>query len=127
MSWLKWIVISLAAVEAGWMVFDGGRAFALGDYVTPNVGPYQGQLGPWSKVISAVGIDPRSTLMKSIFVAYGAGWLLVTGAYGFNLPWASGVMVIAAAGSLWYLPIGTVLGSIQLVILLLGGWCYRGH
>ena len=46
MSWLKWIVISLAAVEPGWMVFDGGRAFALGDYVTPNVGPYQGQLGP---------------------------------------------------------------------------------
>lgn len=118
MGYLKWIVVALAVIEAGWMTFDGSRALLLGDYVTPRTGPHQGQLGPWSKIVSAIGIPPRSTFMKSTFVAYGMIWLLVAAAYAFGMPWASRVMVIAAAGSLWYLPLGPILGGIQLVILL---------
>jgi len=38
----------LAAVEAGWMLFDGSRALIVGDYVTAKSGPYAGQLGPWT-------------------------------------------------------------------------------
>jgi hypothetical protein len=117
MDWLKWVVTLLAVVEAGWMMFDGSRALALGDYVTPKAGPHKGQLGPWAKIVSIMGVEPRSTLMKSVFVVYGLGWLAVTGAYGFDLPRAWLMMVIAAAGSLWYLPLGTVLGGIQLAIL----------
>ncbi len=53
----------LAALEAGWMMFDGMRALIVGDYVTPKKGPYAGQLGPWSKLVSAIGLAPRSTLI----------------------------------------------------------------
>jgi hypothetical protein len=54
--------------------------------------------------------------------------LAVTGAYGFDFPWAWLMMVFAAAGSLWYLPLGTILGGTQLAILLLLGCGYfRGH
>jgi hypothetical protein len=127
MDWPKWVVISLAVVEAGWMIFDGSRALVLGDYLTAKAGPHKGQLGPWAKVVSAVGIEPRSTVMKSAFVAYGVGWLIVTGAYGFGFPWAWLMMLFAAAGSLRYLPLGTSLGGIQLAILLLGGGCLPGH
>lgn len=61
------MIAALALFEAGWMAFDGVRALATGDYVTPSSGPYAGQLGPWSQVVSAVGIPPRSTAMKAIF------------------------------------------------------------
>lgn len=126
MGWLKWVVILLAAVEAGWMVFDGSRALAFGDYLTPKAGPHKGQLGPWVKVVSAVGIEPRSTVMKSAFVAYGVGWLVVTIAYGFDFSGTWLMMLLAAAGSLWYLPLGTILGGIQIAILLLDGGGFRG-
>ena len=67
MAWLKWIIVLLAVTEAGWMTFDGLRALVVGDYVTPKTGEWAGQLGPWSRLVSAVGIEPRSTLMKCIF------------------------------------------------------------
>jgi hypothetical protein len=76
MRWLTRVVAVLAIIEAGWMLFDGSRALILGDYVTPTSGPYAGQLGPWTKLVSRVGIEPRSTLMKCIFTIYGAVWLL---------------------------------------------------
>lgn len=56
MHWLAGVVLVLAFIEAGWMAFDGGRALVVGDYVTPRSGQYAGQLGPWAKVVSTVGI-----------------------------------------------------------------------
>ena len=76
MGWLRWLVIALALAEAGWMAFDGIRALVVGDYVTPRSGSYAGQLGPWARLVSAVGIGPRSTLMKAVFAVYGLAWLV---------------------------------------------------
>src|SRR5688572_12949035 len=84
----RWLVVALAGIESGWMVFDGARALVVGDYVTPQTGEYAGQLGPWAALISAIGIDPRSTAMKLAFVGYGGAWLLVAGAFARRAPWA---------------------------------------
>jgi hypothetical protein len=46
MHWTGWIVAALAALNGGWMTFDGARALIVGDYVTPSSGEYAGQLGP---------------------------------------------------------------------------------
>ena len=113
------VILTLVVFEAGWFAFDGGRALMVGDYVTPKSGQYAGQLGPWKHVVSAVGIEPRSTLMKSIFLVYGLAWLAVAVCFCFNVSWAWWVMVFAAVGSLWYLPFGTVLSVIQIVLLML--------
>lgn len=61
MHWSGWIVVVLAAVNAGWMLFDGSRALVVGDYVTPSTGEYARQLGPWATLVEAVGLDPCST------------------------------------------------------------------
>jgi hypothetical protein len=120
MFWLRLIIIYLALSEAGWMALDGSRALIVGDYVTPSSGEYAGQLGPWSRLVSAVGIPPRSTLMKAIFVGYGLIWLLITAAFAFsNAPWTWYAMFLAALFSLWYLPIGTAFGLLQLILLLI--------
>lgn len=99
------------------MALDGTYAFVRGDYVTPRSGQYAGALGPWATVVRAVGVDPRSTAMKAFFVAYGVAWLVVDAAFATGAPWAGWAMVVAAAGSLWYLPVGTGLGILQLGLL----------
>ncbi len=119
MKILKWLIIILAFTEAGWMAFDGMRALILGDYVTPQSGPHAGQLGPWQNVVSAIGIAPRSTLMKTLFVIYGVAWLAIIVAFACNASWARIAMLLAALGSLWYLPVGTMMSVIIIVLLLL--------
>ena len=119
MHWLGWIVLFLAFVEGGWLAFDGGRALVVGDYVTPSSGQYAGQLGPWSKLVSNAGIDPHSTLMKSIHLLLGCAWLVVMVCFAMGLPWAWTGMLLCAILGLWYLPFGTLLSVIQIVLLLL--------
>ena len=119
MHWTSWIVLALAFIEGGWMCFDGGRALIVGEYVTPGSGRYAGQLGPWSKVVSAVGIEARSTLMKSIFLIFGLAWLGIMVCFGLALEWAWWGMLVCAIAASWYLPFGTLLSLIQIVLLLL--------
>lgn len=116
---LQWCIALLALIVAGWFAFDGAHALLTGDYVTPSSGPYAGQLGPWSSLVLATGVDPRSELMKSVFVGYGVAWLVVIGAFLLRRPWAWAGMMAAAIASLWYLPFGTLLGLIQIALLLL--------
>ncbi|MFQ5411457.1 MAG: hypothetical protein ACE5EC_04145 [Phycisphaerae bacterium] len=119
MHWTAWIVVVLAFVHGGWFAFDGTHAVLTGDYITPKSGPYAGQLGPWSKLVSAVGIEPRSTLMKSIFSAYGTLWLVIIVCFIFKLPWAWWAMLAAAIGAAWYIWFGTILSLTQVGLLLL--------
>lgn len=111
-------MLALTLLEAGWMTFDGMRALVVGDYVTPRTGAHAGQLGPWQHAVSAVGIAPRSTTMKLIFVIYGASWLLIAVAFARGASWAWTAMVVAAVASLWYFPIGTLCSLVILALLL---------
>ena len=100
------------------MTFDGARALTVGDYVTPTSGVHAGQLGPWSHVVSAVGIPPRSTAMKIIFVVYGLSWLIIALGLALRRGWALPAMLISTLATLWYLPVGTIFGIVQLVGLI---------
>jgi hypothetical protein len=110
----KWTATALAAAAAGWMVFDGTRALTVGDYVTVD-----GRLGPWADLLEAIGLDPRATGTKLFFVLYGAAWLCVVLAYGRDARRSRAAMAAFAAGSLWYLVLGTVSSVVQLVLLTL--------
>lgn len=116
---LNWIVIILAVLNAGYMTFDGTRAIVAGDYIRPKTGEYAGQLGPWAKIVQAVGIAPESNLMKYFFLFYGAAWLGALVCYILKIPWAWAAMLAFAFGSLWYLWIGTINSLLQIILLLI--------
>jgi hypothetical protein len=116
-NFLKIAIIALSLVEGGFMAFDGVRALTVGDYLTPSSGPYAGQLGPWAKVVAAAGLAPRSTTVKVLFVAYGVAWLGLTVCFAYGIGWTPWVMLLAAAGTLWYLVPGTVLSALQVLML----------
>jgi hypothetical protein len=116
-SFARIAVVALTLLVAGWMTFDGTRALVVGDYVTPGTGSHAGQLGPWQYVVSAIGIAPRSTTMKVIFVIYGLSWLVVAVGFARGALWGWTAMVVAAVASLWYFPVGTLCSLVQLALL----------
>ena len=119
MNWARVAVLVLATFEAGWLAFDGTRALIVGDFITPKSGPYAGELGPWRHLVQAAGLDPRGTPTKLIFATYGWTWLIVVIAFAAGAPWSWRAMLIAAAGSLWFLPIGTLCSVVQIVLLVM--------
>jgi len=119
MPWTRWLIAGLVIVNAGWMVFDGSRALVVGDYVTPASGRHAGQLGPWSKVVQAIGIPPRSTLMKGIFVAYGLAYFAMTAAFLLGAPFARPGMIALAVLGLWHLPFGTAINLVVIALVLM--------
>ena len=70
-------------------------------------------------VVAAVGIAPRSTLMKCFFVAYGLAYLGVTQAMvlGTSRAWW-GILLMAVLG-LWYVPFGALINLVVIVLLFL--------
>jgi hypothetical protein len=117
-TWVRVGLVVLGLIEGAWMTFDGTRALTVGDYVTPSSGSHAGQLGPWNYVVNAVGIPPRSTAMKVIFVVGGLSWLVSTLGLAFRSGWALPAMLIAAVATLWYLPVGTIFSIIQMAGLI---------
>ena len=119
MHWTIWVVVILTFIGAAWSLFDGARALIIGDYITPKTGQYAGQLGSWSKIVSAIGIDPRSNLMKSIFVILGAIRLISLVFFLLKAPWAWWTLLASSVLGLWYLPFGTISNLFVIGLLLL--------
>lgn len=116
---MKWIIVFLALLNFGYMAFDGARALATGSYITPSSGEYKGKLGPWSRLVSAVGIEPEGRLMKTIFVIWGVvgiviAILFLTDPFKYKT-W----LLVANICSLWYAIPGTASSLIQIILLSL--------
>lgn len=114
---MRWVVLVLAFVGAGWLAFDGAHALITGDYVTPKSGPHAGQLGPWSKVFAAMGFDPRSFLVKCLHLLVGGAWLAAISLFLFRCRGGWVAMLICAVAGLWYLPFGTIISLIVIGLL----------
>ena len=115
---LRWVAVVLSVVQGGYMVVDGARALVVGSYITPGSGEHAGELGPWARLVAAVGIRPESTGMKVAFVVLGTLWLVVAVGLALGAGWARAAGIVVAVGTLWDLVPGTVISVVVLVILL---------
>jgi hypothetical protein len=107
---VKVIVAIIALITGGWMVFDGVHVLLKGKYFGPE------KPGPWSDLVSAVGIDPFKLGLP--FIALGILWLLFLVAMLLHQSWAWYGALLIAILTLWYLPVGTVLSVLYIVLLL---------
>ncbi|MCA9278165.1 MAG: hypothetical protein H6815_05160 [Phycisphaeraceae bacterium] len=117
------VIITLCALlVCSWWAIDGTHAVVKGDLVTPKSGSYAGQYGPWSKIVSLVGIDPHARSMHIAFLVMGVIGCAVSLAWMFlgrgehAQIWWWGMMALGAF-QLWYLPFGTLFGLVQLTLL----------
>lgn len=112
----RWVVCIAALISAAWFIFDGAHALVTGAYFRPAVLP--AAFDTWKKVVDAVGIDPDARLMHLVFVGYGIVWLLAVPMFFVKLPLTRLFMVLLAFGAAWYVPAGTALCLLQLVLLV---------
>lgn len=122
----RWVVVGALSIVGGYLVFDGIHALVTGDYVTPSSGEYAGQLGPWSRLVEAVGIDPRSTGFQVTYLAVGAFHLAGAAAVVMQAPSARSWAIAAAVSGLWFLPFGTILDVAALIALFTRAETFRG-
>ena len=103
-----------AFIQGGWMLFDGVHRLVMGDYVR-----VRGRLGPWADLVAEAGIDPMS--LGGFFFVLGIG--VTIGGVGLlaGRRWAWSWAVVFAVGTLWFVPIGTLLSLTILALLLLPG------
>src|ERR1043166_2050848 len=105
MSALRILLLAVALLIGSWLLFDGSRALLVGDYVTRRTVPRAGELGPWSHVVSAIGLHPRGTFVKSAHIALGVCWLASLLCFVLRPPLGWWALLISSVGTLWYLQI----------------------
>lgn len=111
------VAAGLSVALGGWMIVDGARAMIVGDYFTPRTGRYAGSLGPWAGLVLRLGIDPRSTVMKALFVGFGLAWVLVAAGLVFGTAGILQIAIVLAFATLWYVPIGSAIALFVLVLV----------
>ena len=117
-SILKIIIVLLVAANAGYMAYDGYHALTLGDYIRPAQGDYAGQLGPWTMFASMAGIDPMSTMMKSIFLGFGIFGLLSVLLFILHPRLGATLLMLFCFLTLWNIMFGAVSSFITIILIL---------
>jgi hypothetical protein len=97
----------LALVQGAYMLADGVHFLTSGAYFGNGV-------GPWASLVARTGLDPSSRTMAAVFVVFGALWLASAAALARAT--ARYAVVVLAVLTLWYLPVGTVLSAIVLLV-----------
>ncbi len=105
----KAIASLIALLVGGWMIFDGIHALTTGKYFGPE------RPGPWSHVVTLIGIDPFRLGVP--FIALGVLWLLFLSAMLLHQSWAWYAALLTAILTLWYLPVGTILSLLYISLL----------
>jgi len=109
---LKLPIAIIGLLAGGWLLADGVHVLVTGKYFGPP------QPGPWSVVVAQLGFDPFA--MGPLFVTLGVLWLVFLAALLRGKRWGWYGSVAVAIASLWYVPIGTVLAVLYLVLLIVG-------
>ena len=107
-----YLFTALAALIGGWMIFDGLHNRMFGDFV--RIGS---QLGPWSVLPQAIGIDPLE--MGFFFVVVGLEWIAATAGLWLGRRWGYNLGILLSLLTLFYAFIGTGFAVLALAMLLL--------
>jgi hypothetical protein len=105
----KVIASLIALLVGGWMIFDGIHVLTTGKYFGPE------KPGPWSDAVAAIGLDPFRLGVP--FIVLGVLWLLFLAALLLHQSWAWYAALLTAILTLWYLPVGTILSLLYILLL----------
>jgi hypothetical protein len=108
---VRTLIVLVAALAGGWMIFDGLHVLVRGKYFGPE------RPGPWSVPFARAGINPLA--LGPVFIALGVCWLVFLAAMLGGRTWGRYGAAAVAIASLWYFPLGTMLAAIYLGLLWL--------
>lgn len=108
---VKILVLSVALLVGGWMIFDGIYVLSTGKYFGPE------KPGPWSDLVAAAGLDPFRFGVP--FITLGVLWLGFAAAMLLGQSWGWYAALVIAVLTLWYLPVGTILSIVYIALLVI--------
>ena len=108
--WRATLTAVLALVDGSYMTIDSIHRFVFGDFI--RIG---GQLGLWSGIVSAVGVDPLA--IGPVFLVLGIASTSSAIALLAQRRWARPLVMVLAVATRWYLVFGTISSLIQLALL----------
>ena len=104
----KVALVVITVSVGGFMLADGTRNLLTGTYFGPS-------LGPWSALVRAAGFDPQH--FGAVFVALGIAWFGALAGLLTRVRFAHVAATAVGVLTLWYLPVGTVLSAVYLVVV----------
>jgi len=90
-------------MNGAWMLWDANHRLTSGDYYR-----FEGQLGPWAKIVEAIGLDPLGDTMLTIFFIYGVAWIAATILLILTKPPTRRPLMILPILTIWYLSAFTI-------------------
>ena len=108
---LQITVLLLAALNGGWMIFDGIHVIRNGKYFGPP------EPGAWSKIISKCGLNPFS--IGPLFIFLGVMWLISAIGLVLDFQWGYVALFITAISTLLYIKVVTIISIITICCLAL--------
>lgn len=107
---MKILIALLGLLNGGYMLLDGVFVMLKGKYIGPE------KPGPWANLFYKLNIDVFK--LGPLFIIYGLMWLAWLFALWTNQSWAYAFGLIVSFLTLWYLPVGSLLSVIIIVVLL---------
>lgn len=108
---MKYLIIGLSSINGLWMLIDGVYVLMNGKYIGPE------KPGPWASLIGFTGVDVFK--LGPVFFLFGLAWLIFAGAVWADASWSRVFGIVLSVLTLWYLPFGTLISIIVLLLLFL--------
>ena len=106
---MRLLLILLGLVNGVYMLADGIFVMIKGKFIGPD------KPGPWAELFYRFDIDVFA--LGPLFAFFGLLWLIWVYAFWTNLTWYNVYGIAISFLTLWYLPIGTLL-SILIIVML---------
>jgi len=103
------LVILVSIVAGGIMLVEGVYNLLTHSYIG-------GTLGPWGRLVRAVGLNPYH--IGLVFVLLGLAWGVALFGFRSGDQWGWWAELAVAILSLWYFPLGTFLAVVCILLLL---------
>lgn len=107
---MKILISLLGLLNGGYMLADGLFVLLKGKYIGPE------KPGPWANLFYKLNINVFK--LGPLFILFGILWLIWLFALWTNQNWTYTFGLAISILTLWYLPVGTLLSLIILVVLL---------
>jgi hypothetical protein len=107
---MKIILSILAFINGAYMLVDGIFVIIKGKYIGPD------KPGPWANLFYKLNVDVFK--LGPLFIIYGLLWLSFLFGLCTNQTWAYLLGLIISVLTLWYLPAGTIISILVILILL---------
>jgi hypothetical protein len=102
-------IIIIGILNGAYMLIDGIYVLINTKFIGPE------KPGPWSLLFEKLGADVFK--LGPIFIIYGILWFAYVWAFWSGQPWANTFGIILAVMTLWYLPFGTIISIITIILL----------